>query len=1238
MRCHSAMPDRARRLSAQLMPPTVRVLVCALGASLVLSTCREDRGPAAPTELKVPILASVAPPGSVTFVGAGDISLCSHHNDTSTAKLLDTIPGTVFVTGDNVGAPGGSATYANCYNPTWGRQKARTFPVPGDGEYATAGAPGYYGYFGAAAGDPTKGYYSYDLGAWHVIALNSATSMAAGSAQELWLKADLAANTSQCTLAYWHLPAFYSGTSTVRSAVLPLWNDLYAARADVVLNSHTRNYERFAPQTPAAVLDTVGGIRQFIVGTGGLGTWSFYTIAPNSLVRAQAYGVLKFTLSPGSYSWKFIAIAGTQFSDTGTAACHNSTPPPPPPPPPPPTPAVNAGPDRSTYPGVAANLSIAFTDTGATDAPWSYQILWGDGSSSTGSTSSSAAPITASHAYSALGVDSVRVSVTNSAGRIGSDSLAIRVMAPGTQVALLAGDIADCNNSGRIQTASLLDTLAGTVITAGDNTYPGGSTADYANCYAPTWGRQLYRTYATIGNHDYGLGNANGTWDYFGSAAGPRGTGYYSFDMGSWHVVVLNSNYSFVPTAAGSAPERWLKSDLAGASGKCILAVWHHPRFYSSTTTPLSAGTSTLPFWNDLYAAHADVIVNGHMHDYERFAQTDPSGNLDPTNGIREIIVGTGGGGFDAPNTVLWPNSQVRISGGYGVLKLTLSSTAYSWQRVPVAGQSTPDSGTTACHNAGTPPANHPPTAAPGGPYSGSEGAAVAFNGGGSSDPDGDALTYAWSFGDGTTGTSVTPSHTYADNGSYTVTLTVTDASGAASTPVTTTATIANAVPSVTLPANQAATAGSAYALSASFGDAGVNDAPWAYAIDWGDGSPQTSGSAGSQSAAITASHTYAGNGAYSVTLTVTDAKGAASAPATATATIANVAPAVSVPASLGANAGSPVTLSATFSDPGANDAPWAYTINWGDGSAATTGSASSQATGISASHTYAAAGTNTATVTVTDKDGAAGSGQTVVTVSQPSTSATALLAGNIARCDRTNDEATAAILDTTQGTVFALGDNAYPNGTAANFQNCYDPSWGRHKARTYPVVGNHEYDSSATAVSYFNYFGPTAGDPTKGYYSFDLGAWHIVVLNSNPSFVPTAVGSAQEVWLKADLAATTKRCVLATFHHPRFYSTTSASFSPTNSVKPFWDDLYAAGAELIVNAHMRDYERFAPQTPAAVADPVNGIRQIIAGTGGEGLDQANTLIIPNSEVRISGRYGSQKLTLSYSGHTCHVA
>ena len=141
-------------------------------------------------------------------------------------------------------------------------------------------------------------------------------------------------------------------------------------------------------------------------------------------------------------------------------------------------------------------------------------------------------------------------------------------------------------------------------------------------------------------------------------------------------------------------------------------------------------------------------------------------------------------------------------------------------------------------------------------------------------------------------------------------------------------------------------------------------------------------------------------------------------------------------------------------------------------------------------------------------------------------------------------------------------------------------------------------------------------------------------MLNSNNAFVSTAVGSPQESWLRADLAATTQQCVLALFHHPRFYSTTGSTFVPTASVKPFWDALYAAGAELIVNAHMRDYERFAPQTPLGVADPVNGIREIIVGTGGEGLDQPNTLITPNSEVQISGVFGVLKLTLGDGSYT----
>src|SRR5439155_205708 len=216
---------------------------------------------------------------------------------------------------------------------------------------------------------------------------------------------------------------------------------------------------------------------------------------------------------------------------------------------------------------------------------------------------------------------------------------------------------------------------------------------------------------------------------------------------------------------------------------------------------------------------------------------------------------------------------------------------------------------------------------------------------------DGDALTYAWDFGDGTTGTGVKPSHTYADNGSYTVTLTVTDAQGAASSPATTTASITNVAPAVNAGPNQNINPGSTYTLNATFGD-------------------------GTTGTGVRPAHAYPDNGSYTVTLTVTDARGAASTPSSTTATIANAAPVVFTGANQTATTGSPFTLSATFSDPGGNDGPWAYSIDWGDGSAATLGSATSQTSPISATHTYAAPGTNTIRVTVTDKDGGAGSSQ----------------------------------------------------------------------------------------------------------------------------------------------------------------------------------------------------------------------------------------------------------------------
>ena len=263
---------------------------------------------------------------SVVMVGAGDIAHCSTTTDEATAKLLDGISGTVFTLGDNAYNSGTSAEFANCYNPTWGRHKTRTKPAVGNHEYLTSGASGYFGYFGAAAGDPKKGYYSYDRGDWHVIVLNSNCSQvpcAAGSAQDTWLRADLANHPNKCTLAYFHAPLYSSGQHGNSTSVRPFWEALYKANADVVLSGHEHDYERFAPQNPYGAFDSARGIREFVVGTGGTYLRPFGTIKPNSQSRnASAHGVLKLTLNSSGYAWKFVPVAGKTFTDSGTASCH----------------------------------------------------------------------------------------------------------------------------------------------------------------------------------------------------------------------------------------------------------------------------------------------------------------------------------------------------------------------------------------------------------------------------------------------------------------------------------------------------------------------------------------------------------------------------------------------------------------------------------------------------------------------------------------------------------------------------------------------------------------------------------------------------------------------------------------------------------------------------------------------------------------------------------------------------
>jgi hypothetical protein len=262
------------------------------------------------------------------LVGAGDISDCADPSGAeATAKLLDRISGTVMAVGD-LAYPDGSKENFVCYDKTWGRAKSRTRPAVGNHEFHSASATPYFDYFGAAAGDPKTGYYSYELGTWHIIVLNSECTdvggCSAGSPEEKWLRADLAAHPVVCTLAYWHKPLFSSGDKHGNDPeIKPLWQALYEANADVVVNGHDHDYERFAPQTPDGAADTARGIREFVVGTGGKNHRPFGPPKANSEVRnATAFGVLKLTLKSKGYDWEFIPEPEKSFTDAGSGACH----------------------------------------------------------------------------------------------------------------------------------------------------------------------------------------------------------------------------------------------------------------------------------------------------------------------------------------------------------------------------------------------------------------------------------------------------------------------------------------------------------------------------------------------------------------------------------------------------------------------------------------------------------------------------------------------------------------------------------------------------------------------------------------------------------------------------------------------------------------------------------------------------------------------------------------------------
>jgi acid phosphatase type 7 len=276
----------------------------------------------------------IEPPGSLpaeTVLVAGNIATCGTTNDEATAALLDTLPGTIFTLGDNVFPDGTLEAYTECYEPSWGRHKSRTYPALGNHEYRSGTAIPSFNYFGTRAGPRDRGYYSLDLGNWHIIVLNindftvGESSPFEGSAQDEWLAADLAANSKACTLAIWHNPRFFSSNTigwTSNAYVTAVWNRLYDAGVDVVLNGHQHHYERFPAMSPTGSLDDVRGIRAFNVGTGGESTEPMLAIAEHSATRSDAFGVLKLTLDAGNYAWEFVPSVAGQFSDQGVGSCH----------------------------------------------------------------------------------------------------------------------------------------------------------------------------------------------------------------------------------------------------------------------------------------------------------------------------------------------------------------------------------------------------------------------------------------------------------------------------------------------------------------------------------------------------------------------------------------------------------------------------------------------------------------------------------------------------------------------------------------------------------------------------------------------------------------------------------------------------------------------------------------------------------------------------------------------------
>ncbi len=391
---------------------------------------------------------------------------------------------------------------------------------------------------------------------------------------------------------------------------------------------------------------------------------------------------------------------------------------------PPGAPAVDAGVDMTAETGRTVPFVARITppkDVSATEYHWT--LAWGDGTVDSGVFDASGT-INTTHTYAGAGQFPLKLGARAPGSTdSGSDAVTVNVDAPGTpQVFIGAGDIGECSKVHSSKTAAVVAATPGTVFTLGDNAYPSGTLSDFTNtsggvgCWASTWGQFKKRIHPTPGNHEFQEYSHDSTGDgyfgYFGVAAHTQPIGDYSYDVGAWHIIVLNSSF-LESEPAGRALNiqtqlAWLSADLAAHPATCTLAMWHHPHFSAGVVHSDPAETqATKPFWDTLYAHGADVILSGHEHNYQRFAPQTPDGTADLTNGIRQFVAGTGGGGYDTlANPITQPNTEASTT-EHGVLKLTLSPGSYHWEFIPTSGPlgeidpstfTFTDSGTASCH------------------------------------------------------------------------------------------------------------------------------------------------------------------------------------------------------------------------------------------------------------------------------------------------------------------------------------------------------------------------------------------------------------------------------------------------------------------------------------------------------------------------------------------------------------